>query len=174
MDLFNADKKLCDYMVWHKAEFNGMKDCEKDWRKVKFGFFVPLSNKDRTPEELLSEYFGRVAIEAVFKTGKEYPRLLSIAKWTDLTVRGEDPPRRDRHDRAADAPQEARVKHGIDLRTLRRGAVAHVLQIRNGRRGGRAAGQKGQGVLQVPKSGRAFALVAWRVFNKAFRHGLKT
>ena len=88
VDLFNANKKLCDYMGEHEAEFNGMKDCEKDWYKVKFGFFVLLSNKERTPEELLSEYFGRVAIEGVFKTGKEYLQLLPLAKWTDLTVRG--------------------------------------------------------------------------------------
>ena len=88
VDLFNANKRLCDCMGEHEAEFNGMKDCEKDWYKVKFGFFVLLSNKDRTPEELLSEYFGRVAIEGVFKTGKEYLQLLPLAKWTDLTVRG--------------------------------------------------------------------------------------
>lgn len=88
VDLFNANKKLCDFIGEHGDEFNAMKDCQKDWYKVKFGFFVLLSNEERTPEEMLSEYFGRVAIEGVFKTGKEYLQLLPIAKWTDLTIRG--------------------------------------------------------------------------------------
>lgn len=88
VDLFNADRKLCDFMGEHGDEFSAMKDCQKDWYKVKFGFFVLLSNMEKTPEEMLSEYFGRVAIEGVFKTGKEYLQLLPLAKWTDLTVRG--------------------------------------------------------------------------------------
>jgi len=88
VDLFNADRKLCDYMGEHGDEFSAMRDCEKDWYKVKFGFFVLLSNMERTPEEMLSEYFGRVEIEGVFKTGKEYLQLLPLAKWTDATVRG--------------------------------------------------------------------------------------
>ena len=88
VDLFNANKKLCDYMSEHENEFNAMKDCQKDWYKVKFGFFVLLSNMEKTPEEMLSEYFGRVAIEGVFKTSKEYLQLLPLAKWTDATVRG--------------------------------------------------------------------------------------
>ena len=55
---------------------------------VKYGYFVLISNRDLTPKELLSEYFGRTDIEVVFKTSKEYLDLLPLSKWTDQTVRG--------------------------------------------------------------------------------------
>lgn len=88
VDQYNALKKYSDYLVNHPDEFEAMKDRDKDWLTVKFGYFVLVSNIDTTPEKLLTDYFGRCEIETVFKTSKEYLELLPISKWTDLTVRG--------------------------------------------------------------------------------------
>lgn len=88
VDQYNALKKYSDYLVNHLDEFEAMKDRDKDWLTVKFGYFVLVSNIDTTPEKLLTDYFGRCEIETVFKTSKEYLELLPISKWTDLTVRG--------------------------------------------------------------------------------------
>ena len=55
---------------------------------VKYGYFILISNQETTPEILLSDYFGRTEIETIFKTSKEYLRLLPLSKWTDQTVRG--------------------------------------------------------------------------------------
>lgn len=68
-----------------------MKDKDKDWMEVKDGFFVLISNIDTTPERLLTLYLDRCEIEVVFKTSKEYLRILPLSKWTDETVRGKDP-----------------------------------------------------------------------------------
>ena len=65
-----------------------MKDKDNDWTTVRYGYFVLISNIATTPEQLLSDYFGRCDIETVFKTGKEYLELLPLSKWTDETVRG--------------------------------------------------------------------------------------
>ncbi|MCH4034270.1 MAG: transposase [Lachnospiraceae bacterium] len=88
VDQYNALKKYSDYLVNHPDEFEALKDRDKDWLTVKFGYFVLVSNIDTTPEKLLTDYFGRCEIETVFKTSKEYLELLPISKWTDLTVRG--------------------------------------------------------------------------------------
>lgn len=88
VDQYNALKKYSDYLVNHPDEFGAMKDREKDWLTVKFGYFVLVSNIDATPEKVLDDYFGRCEIESVFKTSKEYLELLPLSKWTDLTVRG--------------------------------------------------------------------------------------
>ncbi|MDI9469364.1 MAG: hypothetical protein QM296_04065 [Bacillota bacterium] len=68
--------------------YEKMKESEKDWMKVKFGYFVLLSNKDTSPEKLLSEYLGRVDVETTFKTSRDYLDLLPLSKWNDQAVRG--------------------------------------------------------------------------------------
>ena len=88
VDQYNALKRYSDYLVNHAEEFEAMKDKDKDWTTVRYDYFVLISNIDTTPEQLLTDYFGRCDIETVFKTSKEYLDLLPISKWTDETVRG--------------------------------------------------------------------------------------
>ena len=88
VDQYNALQRFRDYLLEHQEEYDKLKDKEKDWYTVKFGYFVLLSNIDTTPADLLSQYFCRTEIEAVFKTSKEYLDLLPLKKWTDETVRG--------------------------------------------------------------------------------------
>ena len=88
VDQYNALKRFSDYLSEHEEEFADMKVKDKDWMTVKYGYFVLVSNRDLTPKELLSEYFGRTDIEVVFKTSKEYLDLLPLSKWTNQTVRG--------------------------------------------------------------------------------------
>ena len=88
VDQYNALKRFSDYLSEHEEEFADLKLKDKDWMTVKYGYFILVSNRDLTPKELLSEYFGRIDIEVVFKTSKEYLELLPLSKWTDQTVRG--------------------------------------------------------------------------------------
>lgn len=88
VDKSNALKRYGDYLINHPDDYEAMKDKDKDWISVKYGYFVLISNIDTTPENLLTEYFGRCDIESVFKTSKEYLDLLPLSKWTDETVRG--------------------------------------------------------------------------------------
>lgn len=85
----NALKGYRDFRFKLKeGAFEKMKDSDKDWMGVKYGFFILLSNIDSTPEDILTRYFGRTNIEVVFKTCKEYMDLLPLSKWTDEAVRG--------------------------------------------------------------------------------------
>ena len=68
--------------------YERMTDKEKNWYSVKSGYFVLLSNDEKTPAAMLDEYFGRTRIECVFKTAKEYLQLLPLGKWTFETVSG--------------------------------------------------------------------------------------
>ena len=88
VDHHNALQRERNFMLDHPDEYAVMKDKEKDWLSVKFGYFVLLSNKKLTPAELLTDYFGRTDIEGVIKTSKEYLGLLPLSKWTVDTVRG--------------------------------------------------------------------------------------
>ena len=88
VDQHNALQRERNFMLDHPDEYAAMKDKEKDWLSVKFGYFVLLSNKILSPAELLTDYFGRTDIESVIKTGKEYLGLLPLSKWTVDTIRG--------------------------------------------------------------------------------------
>jgi hypothetical protein len=88
VDQNNALQRFRDYLLNHEDDYAALKDKDKDWLTVKNGFFVLLSNREKTPSELLSDYFGRMDIESVFKTSKEYLGLLPLSKWTIETVRG--------------------------------------------------------------------------------------
>lgn len=57
-------------MLDHPEEYAALKDKEKDWMSVRFGYFVFLSNRKLEPVDLLTEYFGRTDIEGVIKTSK--------------------------------------------------------------------------------------------------------
>ena len=88
VDHYNALKRFSDYLSEHEDDYAELKAKDKDWMTIKYGYFVLISNRDLSPKELLSEYFGRTDIEIVFKTSKEYLDLLPLSKWTDQTVRG--------------------------------------------------------------------------------------
>lgn len=88
LDRNNALQRSRDWIVEHPEDYAKLKDYEKDWLDVKFGFFILITNIDGTPESILDEYFGRSYIETVIKTNKEYLGLLPLAKWNMDTIRG--------------------------------------------------------------------------------------
>ena len=88
VDKYNALKRFSDYLTEHEDDYEDLKVKDKDWMTVKYGYFVLLSNRSMSPKDLLSEYFGRIDIEVVIKTSKEYLDLLPLSKWSDLTIRG--------------------------------------------------------------------------------------
>ena len=88
LDRLTAQVRYIEYLKKHEDDFEKMTAKEKNWQAVKNGYFVLLSNKERTPKELLTEYFERTQIESVFKTSKEYLQLLPLSKWSETTVRG--------------------------------------------------------------------------------------
>lgn len=47
---------------------------------VRYGYFVLLFNRNLNSVEFLTEYFGRMDIDGVIKTGKEYLGLLPLSK----------------------------------------------------------------------------------------------
>lgn len=88
VDHYNAMSRFRDYLLEHGEEYAAMKNSQKDWMTVKYGFFVLISNLDKGPAEILADYFGRTEIETVFKTSKDFLAILPLSKWTDQTVRG--------------------------------------------------------------------------------------
>ena len=88
VDHYNALKGYTEFIAKKSDEFEKLSNREKDWHKVKFGYFVLISNYRKTPREMLDDYFSRTRIETTFKTDKEYLRLLPLRKWSDTTVRG--------------------------------------------------------------------------------------
>lgn len=88
VDQNNMLQRIQKYCLENEDDYEKMKDKDKDWYTVKYGYFVLVSNKDEIPEELLTEYFERTQIESVFKTSKDFLNLLPLSKWTDQTVRG--------------------------------------------------------------------------------------
>ncbi len=88
VDKHNALQRERNHMLDYPEEYAALKDREKDWMSVRFGYFVLLSNRSLEPADLLMEYFGRKDIEGVIKTGKEYLGLPPLAKWSVDTVRG--------------------------------------------------------------------------------------
>ena len=88
VDHYNALKGYTDFVSKNPEKFEALSNREKDWHKVKFGYFVLISNYLKTPADMLDDYFSRTRIETTFKTDKEYLKLLPLRKWTDPTVRG--------------------------------------------------------------------------------------
>ena len=88
VDNYNALKGYTEFVSKKPEIFEKLSNREKDWYKVKFGYFVLISNYQKTPAEVLDDYFSRTRIETAFKTDKEYLKLLPLRKWTDLTIRG--------------------------------------------------------------------------------------
>ena len=88
VDQYNALKLYTDYRIKSPEEFEKLSMRDQNWYKVKFGYFVLLSNQRKTAAEILDDYFGRTRIESIFKSTKEYLKLLPLCKWTDERVRG--------------------------------------------------------------------------------------
>ena len=88
LDNENADAAFRDYMSENKEEYDKMGMGEKNWVRYRGGFFILISNLDKTPAEILDDYFGRAFIETVFKTEKEYLKLLPLCKNNEDTVNG--------------------------------------------------------------------------------------
>lgn len=88
VDHYNALKGYTEFVTKKPDEFERLSNREKDWYKVKNGYFVLISNYRKTPEEMLDDYFSRTRIETTFKTDKEYLKLLPLRKWNDTTIRG--------------------------------------------------------------------------------------
>lgn len=88
VDHYNALKGYTEFVTKKPDEFERLSNREKDWYKVKNGYFVLISNYRKTPAEMLDDYFSRTRIETTFKTDKEYLKLLPLRKWNDTTIRG--------------------------------------------------------------------------------------
>ena len=88
VDHYNALKGYTDFVSKNSEKFEELSNREKDWYKVKFGYFVLISNYRKTPAEMLDDYFSRTRIETAFKTDKEYLKMLPLRKWNDNTIRG--------------------------------------------------------------------------------------
>ncbi|MCR5170965.1 MAG: hypothetical protein K6C33_10980, partial [Desulfovibrio sp.] len=88
IDEFNAMNGFVKYVTDHYDEYEKLTFSEKTWLMSKDGYFVLLSNYIKTPQEIIDDYFSRVKIEGVFKSTKEYLKLLPLNKWSDTTVRG--------------------------------------------------------------------------------------
>lgn len=88
VDHYNALKGYTEFVSKKPEQFEKLSNREKDWYKVKFGYFVLISNYRKTPAEILDDYFSRTRIETTFKTDKEYLKLLPLRKWNDTTIRG--------------------------------------------------------------------------------------
>jgi len=87
-DWMNADSRRVEWESKHQDDIKTMKPSQKDWLGVEFGYFVLLSEKNMTPEQLLDEYFERTEIETMNKTAKDYAELLPLRKWSSETILG--------------------------------------------------------------------------------------
>ena len=88
VDQYNALKQYTEYRMKNSEEFDRLTMREQNWYRVKFGYFVLLSNRRLSSRDILDDYFGRTKIENFFKTSKEYLKLLPLCKWSDVRVRG--------------------------------------------------------------------------------------
>lgn len=88
VDKENALSCLRQTMSERPDEYEAMLERDKDWEGVRGGFFVLCSNMEMGAREALDAYFSRMEIESVFKTAKDHLRLLPIAKWTEVAMRG--------------------------------------------------------------------------------------
>lgn len=88
VDQYNALKGYTELLSKNPDKYDKLSSREKDWHKVKSGYFVLISNYLKKPAEILDDYFSRTQIETTFKSDKEYIKLLPLRKWNDTTIRG--------------------------------------------------------------------------------------
>ena len=88
VDKYNAMHLGNKWINDNRTDYEKMNETEREWLDVKHGFFILISNKAATPEEMLRSYFGRTDIESFFKTGKDRFDSLDSGKWTTQTAKG--------------------------------------------------------------------------------------
>ncbi len=88
VDRNNALNTNQDFYNKNQEKMENMNEEELIWHAYKGGYFVLLSNLDKTPEEILDSYLSRVEIEYLFKTAKEYIGLLPLSKWSYQRIMG--------------------------------------------------------------------------------------
>ena len=88
VDKNNALNTNQDFYNKNQDEMENMDEEELFWHAYKGGYFVLLSNLDKNTDEILDNYLGRVEIESLFKTAKEYIGLLPLSKWTEQRIKG--------------------------------------------------------------------------------------
>lgn len=88
VDQMNALSWHTEYVEKHREEFEQMSDKDKNWNRIKNGFFILPSNIDASCEEILNRCIERVDIESVFKNAKDYGSLLPLSKWDRTRVNG--------------------------------------------------------------------------------------
>lgn len=84
----NASSAFKDLLSRRSDEYGSMKMKDKNRARYGGGFFILISNMEKTPSEILDDYFGRVSIEIVFKTAKGYLGLLPLNRQNEMTVNG--------------------------------------------------------------------------------------
>lgn len=57
VDQYNALKRYSDYLTRHEEEYQLLKDKDKDWPTVKYGYFILVFNIKTILAQLLLEYF---------------------------------------------------------------------------------------------------------------------
>lgn len=88
IDKTQAESLLRGWREEHLEEWEALSDSAQEWHQVKDGFFVLVGNQDQSPKEALIEYRGRTHIEAFFRDGKAYLKILPLGKWNKQTVKG--------------------------------------------------------------------------------------
>ena len=88
LDMQQAMALNQQYRTLNPNEWAAMTPEEKNYAAVKDGFFILLSNKPATPEQMLDDYLARVEIEHFFKDAKSYLDLLPLGKWTVERIKG--------------------------------------------------------------------------------------
>lgn len=88
VDQKNALDWHTDYVQNHYEEYQKMSDKDKNWHRIKNGFFILLSNKDEGCADILDQYIERVDIEHMFKSAKGFGNLLPLSRWTKTKVDG--------------------------------------------------------------------------------------
>lgn len=88
VDKKKALKDNQDYYNKNQEEMEKMDEEELICHAYKGGYFVLISNTDKNPDEILDNYLGRVEIEYLFKTSKEYIGLLPLSKWSCQRIKG--------------------------------------------------------------------------------------
>ena len=88
VDRTQAESLIRKWRSEKPDEWNRLTESAKEWYQVKNGYFVLIGNKDQSAIDALIEYRSRANIEGFFRDGKSYLRILPLAKWNKLTVKG--------------------------------------------------------------------------------------
>ena len=68
--------------------YNKLNKDEQEWLNYKGGFFILISNINKTPKEILHEYLAQTSIENSLKNTESFLELLPLEKWNDDRISG--------------------------------------------------------------------------------------